>query len=93
MDYDKKPDANQAEIIEAAQKLGVCVRNVSWAGRGLLDLICSDWTGTWLVDCKSKYGKLTGPQKRFLTGWPGDWDIWRSPEDVIKTVTERRSHG
>jgi len=91
MAFDKRPDANQPEIIAAAESLGVVVRNVSWAGRGLLDLICADWTGTWIVDCKSKYNQLTGPQKEWLKDWPGDWYIWRSAEDVVETVKKRRA--
>ena len=88
--FDRRKDNSQDEVIFAFKELGVTVRNVSRAGFGLLDLICADEFGTFLVDAKSKYGKLTDAQIEWLKGWPGEWYTARGIDDVMAIMTKRR---
>jgi hypothetical protein len=66
--YARKVDANQGEIVEALEGIGVQVVDLSGMGEGVPDLMCAFRGRLYLVECKNLDGrgkKLTIPQVRF----------------------------
>lgn len=71
-------DANQKEIVAALRKLGYSVLIIGQP----LDLLVSSATEMWLVEIKSKTGKLNEKQEKFILGWRG------KPIIVARTLEE-----
>lgn len=78
--YAAKRDKSEQSIIQGLQALGYSVMTISEAGKPDL-LVCKDGQA-WLVECKSKGGKLTPAQERFIATWTG------CPVIVAKTIEE-----
>ena len=75
-----KRDLTETSIKEGLEASGYSVMRVSQGG--LLDLfVCKDGKA-WLVECKSKGGKLTPAQEKFIASWTG------CPVIVAKTLEE-----
>ena len=88
--YAHSIDANQPEIIQAFEGMGVTVHDQSHAGRGLPDLLCWDIAGTFLVECKKPHGRLSTAEQRFWDKWPGDKYICYGYDHAIQIANERR---
>lgn len=69
--YARRKDNNQNEIVEAIRWNGYTVLDLSGAGNGIPDLLISNKSHMWLVEIKSKYGKLTPVQQKFHCDWEG----------------------
>jgi Holliday junction resolvase len=70
--YAKRVDSNQNEIINAFIALGASVLNLSRVGQGCPDLLIG-YKGkhSILIEVKSKSGKFTEPQVKFMQNWRG----------------------
>ena len=64
MKYGRK-DSNQAEIVEALEKVGCEVTDMSQAGNGFPDLICTRAGIHYLIEIKTTKGKLRQSQVDF----------------------------
>ena len=69
--YKKRVDNNQLEIIKAFQSMGATVLNLSTVGKGCPDLLIGYKNISVLVEIKSKTGKFTEPQLKFMEQWKG----------------------
>lgn len=81
-------DANQAEIVEAALKLGCHIHSLANLGSGCADLLVRLPDGRlalWEVK-RPKVGKWTKAQE----AWRAVWPVTRveSVEDVVRIVTK-----
>lgn len=90
----RKTDANHNPIIEAYEKMGVAVVDLSrcaeLAKPGLPDLLCSLHGYTWLSETKTEGGKLAPVQQTFQRDWKGQVVVVRNEDDVIRVVTHYR---
>ena len=97
-EYNNKVDKNQAEIVELLKRLGYSVRTLNKEKGGVPDLLishktkkceyCGNDSNTYLIEAKSKTGKLTPPQKKFHANWQGKIFIIRNLGEIIKTFCE-----
>ena len=74
-------DANQAEIVSDLRDIGASVQHLHTIGKGCPDLLVA-WKGyLWLFELKSKNGKLTPDEVRWIDEWP-------EPVFIVKTVDQ-----
>lgn len=85
----KRVDRNQKIIVDALRQAGVAVAFLSHAGGGLPDLLCSTHERTWLIEVKTKDGKLKPDQTRFFASWPGEIQLVRTVDDAMATIRRR----
>lgn len=84
--YAAKRDKTETDIVDALRSVGAVVHHISQAG--LPDLLVCFYNPlththeTYLLECKSKGGKLTPAQVAFMETWEGD-NLF-----VVKTVDE-----
>jgi len=71
MSFPKKVDNNQLEIVKVFKSLGATVLNLSGVGKGCPDLLIGYKGISVLVEVKSKTGKFTEPQLKFMEQWRG----------------------
>jgi Holliday junction resolvase len=71
MSFPKKVDNNQLEIVKVFKSLGATVLNLSGVGKGCPDLLIGYKGISVLVEIKSKTGKFTEPQLKFMKQWQG----------------------
>jgi len=71
MSFPKKVDNNQLEIVKVFKSLGATVLNLSGVGKGCPDLLIGYKGISVLVEIKSKTGKFTEPQLKFMEQWRG----------------------
>jgi hypothetical protein len=71
MSFPKKVDNNQLEIVKAFRSMGATVLNLSAVGKGCPDLLIGYKNISVLVEVKSKTGKFTEPQLKFMEQWQG----------------------
>lgn len=77
-------DKNEPEIIEALVAAGASVLQVSAAGCS--DLIVGYHGVNYLLEVKSRKGKLTPMQEEFLLYWQGEYAVVRSAEGALKAI-------
>jgi len=63
--FARKVDNNQSEIISALTSAGCNVTDMSRAGNGFADLFITRAGIHYIVEVKSRYGRLTHAQKLF----------------------------
>lgn len=78
--YAAKRDKTETDIVDALRSVGAVVHHISQAG--LPDLLVCYREQTYLLECKSKGGKLTPAQLAFMETWEGH-NLF-----VVKTVDE-----
>ena len=71
MSFPKKVDNNQLDIVKAFRSMGATVLNLSTVGKGCPDLLIGYKGISVLVEVKSKTGKFTEPQLKFMEQWQG----------------------
>lgn len=76
-----KADLNQARIVSALREIGASVEILAAAGHGCPDLLVGYAGANYLLEVKSKKGKLTPDQER----WHG---FWRGQVGVVRTIGE-----
>ena len=72
MNYNKRVDKNQQEIVAEFRRLGFSVYITSHVGAGFPDLMVGKSGKTILVEIKSsESAKWTGSQLEFMSKWQG----------------------
>ena len=95
--FARRQDANHNELIEAYERMGVAVIDLSKAAEvvrpGLPDLLCGLHGHTWLTEVKTDIGDLSPMQLHFMEFWKGHVTVARSVDDVILIVKEIKALG
>jgi hypothetical protein len=81
-------DANQAELVAVAERMGCTVRSLARVGEGVPDLLigqASRWgRRNLLIEVKSSGSAvLTPDQIRFHRDWHGQVDIVRTVDELL----------
>ena len=83
--YGRK-DNNQTEIVEGLRARGFSVEITSNVADGFPDIVVG-WNGrTYLMEIKSKGGKLTPEQIKWHDAWQGHKSVIYSAEEAIKIM-------
>jgi hypothetical protein len=83
----KNVDKNQNEIVHALRQVGATVILLHEAGEGIPDLLIGFMGDTYLMEVKSKTGKLNPRQIEWHEKWNGDFVfIVRSIEDALNAI-------
>lgn len=82
----RKPDANQAEIVEALRRAGASVQPIHTIGQGVPDLLVDWHNRTFLIEVKTKGGKLTPDELAWLEKWTGTVAIVHSVEEAVEAL-------
>lgn len=84
--YALRTDDAQQQIVDALRKAGVAVYVIGLP----LDLLCAvrdpeafQGYRTVLLEVKDEDGKLTKTQAEFLSEWPGETHVVRSPTEAL----------
>jgi len=84
---DAKTDANQAEIKEGLEALGVYVIDTHRLGDGFPDLVAYTWFAGWqLLEVKMPRGRLTKAEKALQMECPGAIWIVHSVEEACEVM-------
>ena len=86
MRYASKVDANQGEIVEALRAVGAKVLPIHRVGQGCPDLLCGYRDNLYLMEVKTKKGKLNKLEAKFFREWAGYVWIVRSPESALRLI-------
>lgn len=83
-----KKDANQPEIVEALEKIGCSVLDLSGVGGGCPDLLVSFRGRLLLMEVKNPKarGKLNERQKKWHSDWRGDVRVVNSVGEAIHVI-------
>ena len=81
-----KVDLNQREIVEALRKVGGKVAITSNLGGGFPDLLCKFRGTLYLLEVKSKGGRLTQEERDFFDDWQEVTTVVYTIEDALKAV-------
>jgi Holliday junction resolvase len=84
----KRVDSNQSDIIQAYLVHGFSVADLSASGDGFPDLVVAKFNINYLVEVKTKTGKLRQSQIDFRSKWRGDYRVVRTVDDVIAHAQE-----
>jgi len=85
--FARKPDANQADIISALEKVGALVEDMSLMGGGFPDLVVGYKRCLFLLEVKTLHGKLNSLQKPFHKKWMGyNIHVVRSVQDALAVI-------
>ena len=84
MQYAKKVDKNQKEIVAALRAFGFSVESLHTICKGIPDLLAGRDGYNYLVEVKDDKNTLTEPQQIFHANWRGR--IW-----IIRTVSDAQS--
>lgn len=82
----KRVDANQTAIVEALRGVGASVLSLAALGNGVPDLLVAFRGQCYLLECKSKDGKLTPDQWAWIFMWKGDVAVVRSADEALKAI-------
>ena len=84
--WQKKPDANQQDIVEALRKVGAKVYDASRWGGGFPDIVVGHKSCLYLMELKTFSGKLTKDQKKFHTEWTGYISVVRTVKEALQAI-------
>ena len=83
----KRVDVNQAEIVAALRGVpGVTVTCTHMVGHGFADLVVGRKGKTFLLEIKSKKGKLTAAEMWWHRAWQGHIAIVRTVDEALAAV-------
>jgi Holliday junction resolvase len=82
--FANKVDANQKELVSQFRKLGYSVLLLNAIKGGCPDALVAKHGENFLVEFKSKSGKLNELQEEFIGKWNANVFVVRSIEDIIK---------
>lgn len=81
-----KRDSTEQSIKQGLELAGYSVIQISESGKPDL-IVCKDGRA-WLVECKSKGGKLTPAQEKFIATWDGcPVIVAKSIEEVLRDIS------
>jgi hypothetical protein len=83
--YARKVDTAQAGIITVLEKAGCAVTDMSGAGNGFTDLFVTRAYVHYILEVKSRTGKLTDPQADFHAKHQ-PVHIVRTPKQALRAV-------
>lgn len=82
--YAAKRDSNETQIVNALQAVGAVVYRIS--SPGMADLVVA-WRGNvFLLECKTKKGKLTETQQAMRCDWDEYIHIVRDIETALHVI-------
>lgn len=79
-------DSNQKEIIEALVTAGASVFDASQVGSGFPDLVVGFRGKNYLIEVKSKNGKLNSKQIKFFEMWRGSVYMVKTAEQALEVI-------
>ena len=83
----KNVDKNQNEIVHALRQVGATVILLHEAGEGIPDLLIGYRRETYLMEVKSKTGKLNERQQLWHSDWRGyPVSVARTVEDALAFI-------
>jgi hypothetical protein len=88
-----RTDANHGEIVEYLRAHGWSVHDLSQAGHGIPDILCSRAGSpqNWLLEIKiDKKARLKPAQIEFHNSWPGQKAIVTSGEEALEILEGKR---
>ena len=86
MRWARKTDSNQTEIVDALEKIGCSVVDLSRVGDGVPDILVG-WRGVCvLLEIKTIGGKLNPKQTEFAQLWRGSLYTVHTPEEAIRVM-------
>jgi len=83
-----KVDSNQGEIVEYLRACGFTVTSTANVGNGFPDLVVGKYGLTFILEVKSKKGKLRKSQEEWFEDWRGHAIVVRNMEDVRKFICD-----
>lgn len=79
--YAAKRDHNEPDIVRALEQVGATVLRIDE-----IDLIVG-WRGSnYLLECKSRRGRLTEAQIKLRATWRGQYTVVRSVDEALKAI-------
>lgn len=81
-------DANQAEIVAAARKMGAGILHLHQVGSGCPDLMIGLRRLNLLIEVKAVRGELTHAEGLFHLTWPGQVAVVRSIEELAELIAK-----
>ena len=81
-----KTDDNQRPIVAALRAVGATVKPLHAVGAGVPDLLVGYRGVNYLLEVKSRRGRLTADQVVFFDQWRGAAQVVRSVDDALKVV-------
>ncbi len=82
MGYNKKVDANQADLVKYIRSLGASVQHLYAVGGGVPDIIIGYNGKNYLAEVKTLKGKLNPLQVMWFEAWGGQCQVIRTKEDI-----------
>jgi len=84
-------DDNQAEIVNALEKVGASVKSLGAVGDGCPDLLVGHSSVNYLMEVKNpqqfpSHRKLTPEQEKWHRLWRGQKAIVETPEDALRVL-------
>lgn len=81
-----KPDSTQAEIVDALRLCGCLVHITSMVGDGYPDIAVGRQGRTYLLELKTRVGRLSPVQRKWHQLWRGHVAVARSVEEALAAV-------
>lgn len=81
-----KVDATHPAIVDALRAAGAYVQSLAMVGGGCPDLLAG-YRGMWhVLECKSKGGRFTEDQIKWLREAKGPTHVVYSPEEALRAI-------
>lgn len=84
--YAARADANQREIVEALRGVGATVQHLHTVGRGCPDLVVGFRGRNYLLELKSKRGRLTDAGRAWHERWRGQVVVVRGVDEALRAI-------
>lgn len=82
--YAARRDKTESTIVQALHDVGATVAPISGAGVG--DLLVGFRGQNYLIECKTKRGKLTPAQVAFREAWQGQYAVCRTDIQALEAI-------
>jgi hypothetical protein len=79
-------DLVQAEIVACLRAAGCTVWSLAREGQGVPDILCGRAGQNYLLEAKSRAGKLTKCELEWHLTWRGSVVVVRSVDDALRAV-------
>ena len=83
-----RADSNQNEIVKGLEKVGAKVKRLTMVGYGAPDIVAGFRGRNYLMEIKSKHGKLSNDQRMWHATWNGQVAVVRDLDEAIKVIYE-----
>ncbi len=83
--YGARRDQNEARIIKALQSVGATVDELP-GGEGRPDLLVGFRGRNYLMEVKTKHGKLNAKQCAYHAAWAGDVSVVRNIDEALRVI-------